>query len=146
MFKSIATSTPTKATFYINRLAKASYTTTSLRMQNQAGQGASHAVGDSKVPGSVQEKVPQSVEEGLPNSVCCSLRFAGCGSIDIISRSTTRAPRTMARAARLTPSTAARRLSCLRASRRLSLSRLRGRCRMPFMTLATNKVEVLALR
>ena len=71
MFK-YAASPPTKASFYLNRLAKATYTTSTIRMQNEYGQGASHAVGDSKVPGKIQEQVPQSLEEGLPNAVCCS--------------------------------------------------------------------------
>jgi len=36
-------------------------------MQNEHGQGTSHAVGDSKVPGSIQQKAPQGLEENLPN-------------------------------------------------------------------------------
>ncbi|KAJ4296204.1 hypothetical protein N0V90_006249 [Kalmusia sp. IMI 367209] len=38
-------------------------------MQNEQGQGISHAVGDSKVPSSVQQKAPQGLEESLPNKV-----------------------------------------------------------------------------
>ena len=38
-------------------------------MQNEHGQGVSHATGDSKVPGSVQQKAPQGLEESLPNKV-----------------------------------------------------------------------------
>lgn len=38
-------------------------------MQNQHGQGISHASGDSKVPGKVQDKVPKDVEQSLPDSV-----------------------------------------------------------------------------
>ena len=38
-------------------------------MQNEHGQGVSHAVSDSKVPEKVQEKVPQGLEESLPNKV-----------------------------------------------------------------------------
>lgn len=38
-------------------------------MQNEHGQGVSHAVGDSKVPEKVQEKAPQGLEESLPNKV-----------------------------------------------------------------------------
>jgi len=38
-------------------------------MQNEHGQGVSHAVGDSKVPEKVQEKAPQGLEESLPNRV-----------------------------------------------------------------------------
>jgi hypothetical protein len=37
--------------------------------QNEYGQGASHAVGDSKVPHKAQEAVPQGLEESLPNKV-----------------------------------------------------------------------------
>lgn len=70
-FKYSAT-TPTKASFYIQRLVKASYTATAIKMQNKHGQGASHTIGNSKVPGKVQEKVTQGLEEGLPNSVCYS--------------------------------------------------------------------------
>ena len=38
-------------------------------VENEAGQGVSHAVGDSKIPQKLQEHVPQSVEEKLPNQV-----------------------------------------------------------------------------
>ncbi|KAK3081689.1 hypothetical protein LTS18_003871 [Coniosporium uncinatum] len=38
-------------------------------MQNEHGQGASHASGDSKVPDKVQEKAPKGLEESLPDSV-----------------------------------------------------------------------------
>ncbi|KAL6238413.1 hypothetical protein BDW75DRAFT_228038 [Aspergillus navahoensis] len=38
-------------------------------MQNEYGQGTSHATGGSKVPQGVQERVPQGLEESLPNSV-----------------------------------------------------------------------------
>ncbi|OCL12070.1 hypothetical protein AOQ84DRAFT_312819 [Glonium stellatum] len=38
-------------------------------MQNESGQGVSHATGDSKVPGKVQEKAPQGLEESLPNKL-----------------------------------------------------------------------------
>ncbi|KAH6869536.1 hypothetical protein B0T10DRAFT_568844 [Thelonectria olida] len=37
--------------------------------QNERGQGISHAAGDSKVPGKVQEEAPQGLEERLPDSV-----------------------------------------------------------------------------
>lgn len=39
-------------------------------MQNQHGQGASHAAGDSKVPAKIQEQAPASLEKNLPNKVC----------------------------------------------------------------------------
>jgi len=39
-------------------------------MQNEHGQGVSHASDDSKVPGKVQEKAPKDLEESLPDSVC----------------------------------------------------------------------------
>ncbi|KAL4925845.1 uncharacterized protein BDV17DRAFT_294111 [Aspergillus undulatus] len=38
-------------------------------MENQSGQGISHATGGSKVPGKVQEKAPQGLEESLPNKL-----------------------------------------------------------------------------
>ncbi|KAJ9648460.1 hypothetical protein H2201_000796 [Coniosporium apollinis] len=38
-------------------------------MQNDAGQGMSHATGDSKVPDTIQDKAPKGLEESLPNSV-----------------------------------------------------------------------------
>ena len=38
-------------------------------MQNEHGQGVSHAVGSSNVPQKTQEKVPQGLEESLPNKV-----------------------------------------------------------------------------
>ncbi|KAK3064807.1 hypothetical protein LTS18_003744 [Coniosporium uncinatum] len=38
-------------------------------MQNEHGQGVSHASDDSKVPGKVQEKAPKDLEESLPDSV-----------------------------------------------------------------------------
>ncbi|KAI8940402.1 hypothetical protein NX059_004093 [Plenodomus lindquistii] len=38
-------------------------------MQNQHGQGVSHATGDSKVPAKVQEQAPASLEKNLPNKV-----------------------------------------------------------------------------
>ncbi|KAF2132994.1 hypothetical protein P153DRAFT_283390 [Dothidotthia symphoricarpi CBS 119687] len=38
-------------------------------MQNEHGQGVSHAAGDSKVPHSIQQKAPQGLEENLPNSI-----------------------------------------------------------------------------
>ncbi|KAF2200411.1 hypothetical protein GQ43DRAFT_373921 [Delitschia confertaspora ATCC 74209] len=37
--------------------------------QNEYGQGASHATGDSKVPGKIQQAAPQGLEESLPNKV-----------------------------------------------------------------------------
>jgi hypothetical protein len=40
-----------------------------MQSQNEYGQGASHASGDSKVPHKVQEQVPQGLEEKLPDSV-----------------------------------------------------------------------------
>lgn len=39
------------------------------KMQNQSGQGVSHATGGSKVPETVQQKAPQGLEESLPNKV-----------------------------------------------------------------------------
>jgi hypothetical protein len=79
MFKSTINSTSILRVSSITRLAAARpYTTTSLRMaQNNAtgGTGASHATGDSKVPGKVQEKVPQGLEETLPNEVCLLAAF-----------------------------------------------------------------------
>lgn len=39
-------------------------------MQNEHGQGVSHAAGDSKVPHKVQEQAPTGLEKNLPNSVC----------------------------------------------------------------------------
>lgn len=36
---------------------------------NQHGQGASHATGQSAVPGKVQEAAPKGLEESLPESV-----------------------------------------------------------------------------
>ncbi|KAJ4345443.1 uncharacterized protein N0V89_011573 [Didymosphaeria variabile] len=38
-------------------------------MQNEHGQGVSHATGGSKVPDTVQQKAPQGLEESLPNKV-----------------------------------------------------------------------------
>jgi hypothetical protein len=38
-------------------------------MQNEYGQGVSHATGDSKEPQKAQEKFPQGFEESLPNKV-----------------------------------------------------------------------------
>lgn len=38
-------------------------------MENERGQGLSHATGESKVPKAVQRKAPQSVEEKLPEAV-----------------------------------------------------------------------------
>jgi hypothetical protein len=38
-------------------------------MQNQQGQGISHATGGSHVPDSVQKKAPIGLEESLPNPV-----------------------------------------------------------------------------
>lgn len=47
--------------------------------QNSRGQGISHAVGDSKVPSTVQHKTPQGFEERLPESVCYpEVRIAIC--------------------------------------------------------------------
>ena len=37
--------------------------------QNAQGQGISHATGDSKVPGRIQEFAPKSVEDNLPESI-----------------------------------------------------------------------------
>jgi hypothetical protein len=68
MFKYTAP-TPTKASFYIQRFAKASYSSTAIKMQNEHGQGKSHATGDSVVPNKVQEQAPKGLEEGLPNAV-----------------------------------------------------------------------------
>jgi hypothetical protein len=47
-------------------------TPSSIRMQstNEHGQGASHATGQSKVPGKVQEAAPKGLEEALPDKVC----------------------------------------------------------------------------
>ena len=36
-------------------------------MQNDKGQGVSHATGESSVPGKVQEKVPSKLEHELPD-------------------------------------------------------------------------------
>jgi hypothetical protein len=44
--------------------------TTRSIMQNQQGQGVSHASGDSAVPQKIQEKAPKGLEEKLPESVC----------------------------------------------------------------------------
>ena len=38
-------------------------------MQNDHGQGMSHATGDSKVPQAAQEKLPKGVEESVPDSL-----------------------------------------------------------------------------
>lgn len=38
-------------------------------MQNEYGQGKSHASGDSVVPDKVQEQAPKGVEDKLPNAV-----------------------------------------------------------------------------
>ncbi|KAL4912105.1 hypothetical protein BDW62DRAFT_206774 [Aspergillus aurantiobrunneus] len=38
-------------------------------MQNEFGQGISHAAGGSKVPQAVQDKAPQGLEESLPNKM-----------------------------------------------------------------------------
>lgn len=38
-------------------------------MQNQQGQGISHAAGDSVVPQKVQEQAPIGLEKNLPNKV-----------------------------------------------------------------------------
>jgi hypothetical protein len=38
-------------------------------MQNDQGQGISHASGDSKVPDKVQQQAPKGLEESLPDSV-----------------------------------------------------------------------------
>ncbi|CAO2656603.1 Nn.00g054060.m01.CDS01 [Neocucurbitaria sp. VM-36] len=38
-------------------------------MQNEHGQGVSHAAGDSKVPQKVQEQAPAGLEKNLPNSI-----------------------------------------------------------------------------
>jgi hypothetical protein len=43
-------------------------------MQNEHGQGASHATGDSKVPDAIQQKAPQGLEESLPNKVSITHR------------------------------------------------------------------------
>jgi hypothetical protein len=42
-----------------------------IRMQstNEYGQGKSHASGESKVPGKVQEAAPRGLEEALPDKV-----------------------------------------------------------------------------
>jgi hypothetical protein len=45
-------------------------------MQNDQGQGVSHATGESKVPQKVQEKVPAGFEKGLPDSVCLIFSFS----------------------------------------------------------------------
>jgi hypothetical protein len=45
------------------------FTTRTINMQNNAGQGASHATGGSHVPESVQKKAPAGLEESLPNPV-----------------------------------------------------------------------------
>ena len=44
------------------------FSTNSANMQNDKGQGVSHA-GDSAVPQKIQEKAPSSVEHQLPDSV-----------------------------------------------------------------------------
>ncbi|RAH80337.1 hypothetical protein BO86DRAFT_390319 [Aspergillus japonicus CBS 114.51] len=38
-------------------------------MQNEYGQGISHATGGSRVPDKVQQKAPQGLEESLPNKL-----------------------------------------------------------------------------
>ncbi|KAL5380049.1 hypothetical protein DPSP01_008086 [Paraphaeosphaeria sporulosa] len=38
-------------------------------MQNEHGQGASHATGGSEVPEAIQNKAPQGLEESLPNKI-----------------------------------------------------------------------------
>ncbi|KAH7254938.1 hypothetical protein MRS44_016407 [Fusarium solani] len=38
-------------------------------MENERGQGMSHATGDSKVPKPVQRKAPQGLEEKLPEAI-----------------------------------------------------------------------------
>ncbi|PQE20653.1 24-dehydrocholesterol reductase protein [Rutstroemia sp. NJR-2017a BBW] len=41
----------------------------SAALQNEHGQGVSHATDDSIVPGKVQEKAPEGLERSLPESV-----------------------------------------------------------------------------
>ncbi len=45
------------------------FQTTSVNMQNEHGQGTSHATGGSKVPQAAQDKLPKSVEENVPNTL-----------------------------------------------------------------------------
>jgi hypothetical protein len=40
-----------------------------INMQNEHGQGVSHASGESAVPGKIQQKAPQGLEEALPDKV-----------------------------------------------------------------------------
>jgi hypothetical protein len=53
-------------TLYIN---KPNPTSSIINMQNEQGQGVSHATGGSKVPDTIQQKAPQGLEESLPNKV-----------------------------------------------------------------------------
>jgi hypothetical protein len=46
-------------------------------MENERGQGMSHATGDSKVPKPVQRKAPQGLEEKLPEAVSYSSDVPG---------------------------------------------------------------------
>jgi len=50
-------------------LFKRTIQTTPSKMQNEHGQGQSHAKGDSIVPGKAQEQLPKGVEEAVPDSV-----------------------------------------------------------------------------
>ncbi|KAI9873074.1 MAG: hypothetical protein M1830_000859, partial [Pleopsidium flavum] len=49
--------------------SKRTFQTTSAIMQNDQGQGTSHATGGSKVPQTAQDKLPQGVEENVPNTI-----------------------------------------------------------------------------
>ena len=69
-------------------------------MQNEYGQGSSHAVGGSKVPQKAQEKVPKSLEETLPNKVDMATFqyfFIILPILTLTSRSMTPAPELVAR-------------------------------------------------
>ena len=60
-------STISKTTFSTSQSRHLS--SANITMQNEHGQGVSHATGGSKVPQAAQDKLPQSVEENVPNTL-----------------------------------------------------------------------------
>lgn len=56
---------------FVRPIAQSIRTAQPVRMwhTNELGQGRSHATGESKVPGSVQEAAPTGLENALPDQV-----------------------------------------------------------------------------
>ncbi|KAM3086436.1 hypothetical protein ACMFMG_000571 [Clarireedia jacksonii] len=54
----------------ITQSSTRNFTMSTAAMQNEYGQGVSHATDNSKVPGKIQEKAPEGLERKLPEDVC----------------------------------------------------------------------------